>query len=52
MTAETEEKQKECAMCGKNPLLPIPGPDGKDSSLLGCPNCDNPKGTMPKIADF
>jgi hypothetical protein len=38
-------------MCGKNMLVPIPRTDGTDSSFLGCPNCDNPKGTLPKLTD-
>jgi hypothetical protein len=48
MPAPTKQK---CKLCGKNPLLPIPRPDGTDSSFLACENCDDPKGTLPKLMD-
>lgn len=38
-------------MCDKRPMVPIPRPDGSDSSFLACPNCDNPKGVMPQLTD-
>jgi hypothetical protein len=45
------KRPPDCSMCDKRPLTPILRPDGTESSFLGCANCDDPKGAMPKVTD-
>jgi hypothetical protein len=37
-----------CKMCDEHEMIPVHRKDGKDSGFQWCPNCDNPKGSLPQ----